>query len=861
MTRILEAVENVAGDLQLARTIEVAPTLVIGLGGSGTWTVRRLKRLMRLRYGKVPLVTFLCIDCDQGSFGSNPQLDDLTDAERAVLTITNPEQILDYVRQGIGELAKMQDWLPDELSVAILRQTIGAGGIRPVGRFALFASLESIRQSLRSALNNVMTIETQLRAVFQEQANNINLDPTQPRIYIVGSICGGTGSSISLDTAILVREELKTLAPNATPGIVGLFYLPSVFDNEQAISANVALRNILLANAYAALKEIEYFCDPDALRQNPFILRYLNSKDIEVNAPVYDELFLLERGTPDGRLLSTSKEVFELAARFLLSDIGSPVGAHVRSVKANLETVLKMETCPQTGKLRLLNSLGLTAVIVPIVELLNYATVSYLFSFINDFVLGQSLTGSELLNEVNSFLKSNKLEERGDSDDLVEAMLQDVPPYILPYSRKELEQQAGGNEIQKAHYVANWVESEMNRIRVEIVPNARSLAERNKVSALQGALDALDAKLTELTRTKGLRAAHEFVGALLNVFETVKSELTNELDQSQNDRNGLENLISNKIGFLWGLQGFFSWIKATLVRADEDAMDEALRALEKYGNLLVRDIGREAALEFTAGEQPIDGLPAFLKKLSQLGRDLETAIAKAEEIKKLCAEILNARYQITPTDPTHYVLEQWLIRPSEFGDIVKQIPFDLRAHLEELWQRLGSNFSEWLQNFVSQKTEGLMETLGEPIAAELKKRLAHSLNIQAVLEQREEAKKVVQQMVRACQPFWRAPQIAPGGVSYQVTTVVAIPNDAVGDLLGNWLREAGFEAEKEITGYPFSVEFFQRIYGARAFYFMTIHEMRQEYERRTQNPYTRKLLHIDHRFLDLLPDLMPPKRL
>ncbi|MFN3422350.1 MAG: tubulin-like doman-containing protein, partial [Armatimonadota bacterium] len=59
----LKALEEVGAQLRLAGTMQVSPTIVIGLGGSGTYTVRRLKRLMEIRYGTPPLVRFLYLDC------------------------------------------------------------------------------------------------------------------------------------------------------------------------------------------------------------------------------------------------------------------------------------------------------------------------------------------------------------------------------------------------------------------------------------------------------------------------------------------------------------------------------------------------------------------------------------------------------------------------------------------------------------------------------------------------------------------------------------------------------------------------------------------------------------------------------
>jgi len=76
----LKSVEKVGAQLRLAQEVQVSPTIVIGLGGSGTYTARRLKRLMEIRYGLPPLVRFLYLDCDQDAFASKPELSDVQDA-------------------------------------------------------------------------------------------------------------------------------------------------------------------------------------------------------------------------------------------------------------------------------------------------------------------------------------------------------------------------------------------------------------------------------------------------------------------------------------------------------------------------------------------------------------------------------------------------------------------------------------------------------------------------------------------------------------------------------------------------------------------------------------------------------------
>ena len=609
--QLRRALEDILGELQLAQMVRVAPTLVIGLVGSGTWTARRLKRLRQIRYGQNQLVRFLFIDCDQSAFASDPALADVTDAEKVLLHIPNPEQIYRDAVNGVGEYAKMREWLPDGLNVTLLRNAKGAGGIRPVGRFALFASLNEVRQKLEGALNAILAIERELETLLQAQAERVEVEITQPRIYIVGSLCGGTGSSLFLDIAVLVRHLMRQVAPNVTPAIIGLFFLPSVFTNENFLRTNPTYLSIIRAIGYAALKELEYFCDADTLKANPFTFRYPNMPDIEVNVPVYDEEFVLERGTADGRMLTTKEEVLELAARSLMADIGSPVGAQVRAANANIVTMLTSQPCPQTKKRRFIHSLGITALSAPITELLVHGTCEKLRQFVNDQVLGTvSFSADELKQTVDGFLQANKLEERGSRNDLIERLLatnDEFLSYQLPRNREELEREAGGGEVQQAQYVANWVEAEMNRIRTQIVPEAQRRVGEQKVRVLQDAVSLARNRTYEIARQKGLRAAHQFVGELVAIFNAVKSELANEQqDYEQNRKGALENTIGNNVAFLRRLQGIIGTIRAALGRTDERAMDEALRALEEYGNGEIFSVARQGALEIIASDKPVD---------------------------------------------------------------------------------------------------------------------------------------------------------------------------------------------------------------------------------------------------------------
>jgi hypothetical protein len=802
------------------------------------------------------------------------------DNEKIALFIRNPWKILQEVRQGIGEdRAKWQDWLPEQLDVGILHDASGAGGIRPVGRFALFASLQEVWGRLNSALRDILAIEQQLRTTLRDQAEQVEVTVhySEPRIYIIGSLCGGTGSSIFLDIAVLVRHRLHQIAPDAKPSIVGVFFLPSVFANEPNLRSKPTFLPILQANGYAALKELEHFCDGKALQNQPFIFRYPHQEigDVTVNAPVYDEAFVVEDGTPDGSHLNSKEEVFEMVTRSLLVDIGSPFGSRLRSARANIETVLKMDHCPQTGKVRLIHSLGMTSVAVPIAEIVKRGALQRLRQFLTDHALGQGLSADELKGEVDGFLQANQLEERGNRNDLLERLLKrdgEVLTYTLSRTREELEREAGGSELQQAHYVANWIEREMNRLRTQLLSEARRLVQKNQSAVLKDATTAIADHLKALNQQKGLRAARQFVEELHSVFQDVLKELSREQGEyDQNIKGALENAIANHVASLRGLQGLWGSLIA-LWRADEQAMDEALCCLQEYGNAELLSVARKAALELLGSDQPIGEQLSLLRQLKEWEQALEQAIGKLNELERRCGEGLHTRLSSTPIGST-YVLEQWVIQPSEFDDYLKDIALDPATYRDALWQELGGDFESVVSTLREKSVDELLEKLAQVIGKPLRDALADRLNILRVIQEKQQQQEkqrqfvetILRAMLQVCQPFWRAPRDGIGGVGYRTFFAITVPvskdesqfreMEQTIQKLAQEYQPTEYQFETVHSGYPFAIEIGVRYYGARAFWITTTALMRQAYERERRSPKNAGLLHIDRRFLDLLPDL------
>jgi hypothetical protein len=156
----------------------------------------------------------------------------------------------------------------------------------------------------------------------------------------------------------------------------------------------------------------------------------------------------------------------------------------------------------------------------------------------------------------------------------------------------------------------------------------------------------------------------------------------------------------------------------------------------------------------------------------------------------------------------------------------------------------------------------LAQVIGEP----LRDALANRLNILRVIQEKQQQfETILREMLRVCQPFWRAPRDGIGGVGYRTFFAITVPvskdesqfreMEQTIQKLAQEYQPTEYQFETVHSGYPFAIEIGVRFYGARAFWISTTALMRQAYERERRSPKNAGLLHIDRRFLDLLPDL------
>lgn len=245
------------------KTLRVYKTLVIGLGSTGTRILDALAERIEWELGssrRAPWVQFLALETDP-SLSHRLDPDDfrplcLSGTEYGQI-LTNPEAYDESI--ALTKWADL-DTLRKLPSGAIME---GAGHIRMVGRLALLypnnfrmvrAALEQRMSQLRN-LTVASANQTLNEGVTQQSSFEVSIaDHEAIRIFVVGTLSGGTCSGTAGDMGILLRS----LTQKENERILGIFSIPHPQHNNSVANAK-GLAEEHKANAYHALIELNQY--------------------------------------------------------------------------------------------------------------------------------------------------------------------------------------------------------------------------------------------------------------------------------------------------------------------------------------------------------------------------------------------------------------------------------------------------------------------------------------------------------------------------------------------------------------------------------------------------------------------------
>ena len=178
----------------------------------------------------------------------------------------------------------------------------------------------------------------------------------QISIFITCSIVGGTGNGMILDIAAMIKDIFKDYWP--APRVYCILVLPSAFKR-------VVYNRNARANAYAALKEIDYF-----MSGNTFRAEYPSGRKVEVPDRLFDDgmLYLLDVENMAGNSLQGRDQVQELTGQFISTFVASTVGGAIeeRMVNDSTRASIYLPKDEPSQRKAAYNSFGISRVIYPV---------------------------------------------------------------------------------------------------------------------------------------------------------------------------------------------------------------------------------------------------------------------------------------------------------------------------------------------------------------------------------------------------------------------------------------------------------------------------------------------------------------
>ena len=323
---------------------KLRPTLFIGVGGTGTEILLRIRRhILNALWGSAPnrvrveslaefpVAQFINFDLDAGTVvesGQSQKLDLLHD----LVKFADQEKIVEsfdiekYSRDddSLGRFPHIQSWsplTPKKIRELGIDPSKGAGQIRGISRLYFYDKYPKVRDQIRLKLRS---LKSGLSKDAQLKRLGLELEQDKFRIVVACSLAGGTGAGSFLDMGWLAGSIARDEVSSAEVELVAL--MPSGFQG--------AGKDRTEANGYAALMELETAMRGGAVGR--YITRWDAYDKPTLATRPFDEVYLVDSGNVAQQHTSDIKDVYQMVADALFENFASADFANKkRSIAVN----------------------------------------------------------------------------------------------------------------------------------------------------------------------------------------------------------------------------------------------------------------------------------------------------------------------------------------------------------------------------------------------------------------------------------------------------------------------------------------------------------------------------------------------
>ena len=494
---------------------KVSRNLFIGLGGTGSKVLIKVKKALADKYGVdgiPPSTEFLVMDTDieMDTISSDSVVGAATfnNNEKLHIPIKSPHTIIDQDR--------IKFWLPNEVRPLITPSANGARQLRPLGRFAFVENFSSsnILGKIENKIDNLKSANQHNSDVFE-----IIGDSSEVMIHLVFSPCGGTGAGVFMDVIMALRHRYER------ENIYAWMVMPDMFKGFP-FTGNVT------KNAYAALMEIDHIMGKDRTDKNawsnydhnkhPYITNPSGTKTTEFklgeSVPLFNYIYLFDKTMMEGSIIHDIDGLYDRIARTLFFHV-TDSGAELLRLYNNNDDFRHASNKGSHLKRRSYSSMGLSQLIIDREYLVSVRRLKAMTKLV------ESLSESSNIHDqggIDNFIDSNGFREDQGKDNIIDKLfsmssLSFTAESIFPASFEK------GCNTQLKENAELYLNSTKQRLQ-----NSCNAG----IQLLQSTfLESLQKKQNDLYSSEGgLIAEKQFLNGMLGSFKGMKDEIVIEIE-------------------------------------------------------------------------------------------------------------------------------------------------------------------------------------------------------------------------------------------------------------------------------------------------------------------------------------------
>ncbi|PHS12475.1 MAG: hypothetical protein COA78_08360 [Blastopirellula sp.] len=225
--------------------LQFRPTLFLTIGGTGSRLAALLDHQYRDLYAadqQQPWLKTIVLDTDTRDLEQVRQGLRLPGTNIVATPLRRPQAYRNAPERLTRSLSRR--WLYN------IPHSLATEGLRPLGRLAYIDHFLEIKQQIVDRLREAIKAAT----VAAENDPSLTINSTQPRVVVVGSISGGTGSGMILDIAFLAKSILEEMGLESKSVETYLLHSTQRGGEEQDLAKANALACLTELNHYAKLQ-------------------------------------------------------------------------------------------------------------------------------------------------------------------------------------------------------------------------------------------------------------------------------------------------------------------------------------------------------------------------------------------------------------------------------------------------------------------------------------------------------------------------------------------------------------------------------------------------------------------------------